>query len=50
MKGTGTSTPATGLTVAHELTHALQDQHFDLGGYDRAGCATTHAPDARCTR
>jgi hypothetical protein len=24
-------------TLAHELVHALQDQHFDLGGGDRAG-------------
>ncbi|HZP29707.1 MAG TPA: hypothetical protein VFC99_12195, partial [Acidimicrobiia bacterium] len=30
VRGTDTSTPATRVTLAHELTHALQDQHFDL--------------------
>lgn len=29
-------TPATRLTVVHELTHALDDQHFDLGAKMRA--------------
>ena len=30
VKGKSIDDPATRVTVAHELTHALQDQHFDL--------------------
>jgi hypothetical protein len=30
IRGT-TLTPATKTTLVHELTHALQDQHFDIG-------------------
>jgi hypothetical protein len=30
VKGTSTDDVATRVTVAHELTHALQDQHYDL--------------------
>jgi hypothetical protein len=30
VRGTDLDTPAKKVTVAHELTHALQDQHFDL--------------------
>ena len=30
VRGTDLDTPAKRVTVAHELTHALQDQHFDL--------------------
>jgi hypothetical protein len=30
VRGTGTIAPATRVTLAHELTHALQDQHFNL--------------------
>jgi hypothetical protein len=30
VRGTDTTAPATRVTLAHELTHALQDQHFDL--------------------
>jgi hypothetical protein len=30
VKGTDVTAPATRVTLAHELTHALQDQHFNL--------------------
>jgi hypothetical protein len=30
VRGTDTTAPATRVTLAHELTHALQDQHFNL--------------------
>ncbi len=30
VRGTGTPDPARRVTLAHELTHVLQDQHFDL--------------------
>jgi hypothetical protein len=30
VRGTDTVAPATRVTLAHELTHALQDQHFNL--------------------
>lgn len=30
VRGTAVDTPKAKVTVAHELTHALQDQHFDL--------------------
>jgi hypothetical protein len=30
VRGTDTTSPATRVTLAHELTHALQDQHFNL--------------------
>jgi hypothetical protein len=31
----GKPTPFTRVTLSHELTHALQDQHFRLGRYDK---------------
>jgi hypothetical protein len=42
VKGTSTDDPATRVTVAHELTHALQDQHFDLQKLEKAA-AKEHA-------
>ena len=36
VKGTSTDDVATRVTVAHELTHALQDQHFDLSKLEKA--------------
>ena len=38
VRGTSPSSPAVRATLVHELTHALQDQHFDLdtGRYDDA--------------
>jgi hypothetical protein len=36
VKGTNLDDVSTRVTVAHELTHALQDQHFDLQKLDRA--------------
>jgi hypothetical protein len=38
-------TPATEVTLAHELTHALQDQHFDLERMRRAA-KRAHASNA----
>jgi hypothetical protein len=38
-------TPATEVTLAHELTHALQDQHFDLTTMRRAA-TRAHASNA----
>ena len=35
VRGTDTTAPATRVTLAHELTHALQDQHFDLRALQR---------------
>ena len=45
MKGTNLDDVATRVTVAHELTHALQDQHFDLQKLDKAA-ETTHGSTA----
>jgi hypothetical protein len=36
VKGTTTDDVSTRVTLAHELTHALQDQHFDLQKLDKA--------------
>jgi hypothetical protein len=36
---------STRVTLAHELTHALQDQHFDLTSLDKAA-RRTHSTDA----
>ena len=49
VKGTGDLDAATELTVAHELTHALQDQRFDLGRLRRVG-ARNHACPTQCAR
>ena len=37
-------TPEVRLTLAHELTHALQDQHFDIGrdDFDTSGASAGH--------
>jgi hypothetical protein len=45
VRGTTLDDPATRVTVAHELTHALQDQHFDLQKLDKAA-RTTHGSRA----
>jgi hypothetical protein len=37
VKGTGPLDPTAKVTIAHELTHALQDQHFDLQKINRDG-------------
>ena len=37
VKGTNLDDVATRVTVAHELTHALQDQHFDLRKLEQGG-------------
>jgi hypothetical protein len=42
VKGKSTDDPATRVTVAHELTHALQDQHFDLQKLEK-DAAKAHA-------
>ncbi len=42
VKGTKLHDIATKVTLAHELTHALQDQHFDLTKLERAA-AKTHS-------
>ncbi len=42
VKGKSTDDPATRVTVAHELTHALQDQHFDLQKLEKEA-AKAHA-------
>jgi hypothetical protein len=36
-------TPATEVVLAHELTHALQDQHFDLDKLDRTARTSTQS-------
>jgi hypothetical protein len=36
VRGTDTTAPATRVTLAHELTHALQDQHFNLRALQRS--------------
>ena len=43
VRGTDTTAPATRVTLAHELTHALQDQHFNLRAVQRARRSTTTA-------
>ena len=48
VRGTNVDDPATRGTVAHELTHALQDQHYDLQKLDQAAQTTTHGRE-RCT-
>ena len=42
VKGTSTDDISTRVTVAHELTHALQDQHFDLRKLEK-DAAKAHA-------
>jgi hypothetical protein len=42
IRGTNLDDPAIRGTVAHELTHALQDQHYDLQKLDKAAQSTTH--------
>ncbi len=39
VKGTNLDDVSTRVTVAHELTHALQDQHFDLQKLEKAAAA-----------
>ncbi len=39
VKGTNLDDVSTRVTVAHELTHALQDQHFDLQKLEHAAAA-----------
>ena len=39
VRGTGPFTVETRVTLAHELTHVLQDQHFDLQKLDKAAAA-----------
>ena len=41
MRGDGPFTVETRVTLAHELTHVLQDQHFDLQKLDKAGQLTS---------
>ncbi len=43
VRGTDTTAPATRVTLAHELTHALQDQHFDLLKIQREAAAHDNA-------
>ena len=45
VRGTEVDTPNAKVTVAHELTHALQDQHFDLTKLEKEA-AKTHSSDA----
>lgn len=45
VKGTDLDDVSTRVTVAHELTHALQDQHFDLDRLQRAA-AKVHGSTA----
>jgi hypothetical protein len=45
VKGTDLDDVSTRVTVAHELTHALQDQHFDLDKLEQAA-AKTHGSTA----
>ena len=44
VRGTDLDSPAKKVTVAHELTHALQDQHFDLQKLAKAA-DKTHSTD-----
>ena len=47
VRGTGPFTIETRVTLAHELTHVLQDQHFDLTKlYNAASDSKTGSPDA----
>ena len=47
VRGTGPLDAAHRVTLAHELTHVLQDQHFDLNGLeDRTGRARDESSDA----
>jgi len=45
VRGTDLDSPAKKVTVAHELTHALQDQHFDLQKLGKEA-EKTHSTDA----
>jgi hypothetical protein len=45
VRGTEVDTPNAKVTIAHELTHALQDQHFDLTKLEKEA-AKTHSSDA----
>jgi hypothetical protein len=45
VRGDGLDTPAKKVTVAHELTHALQDQHFDLTKLGKAA-DKSHSSDS----
>ncbi len=42
----GSSTAYDSLTLSHELTHALQDQHFDLGNFTGDSFDESNARDA----
>jgi len=47
VRGTGQFTVETRVTLAHELTHVLQDQHFDLQKLDKAAAdSKTGSSDA----
>jgi hypothetical protein len=47
VRGTGPFTIETRVTLAHELTHVLQDQNFDLNKLDKAAeDSKTGSPDA----
>jgi hypothetical protein len=47
VRGTGPFTVETRVTLAHELTHVLQDQHFDLAKLDKAAAESkTGSSDA----
>jgi hypothetical protein len=47
VRGTGPFTVETRVTLAHELTHVLQDQHFDLQKLDEAAAdSKAGSPDA----
>ena len=47
VRGTGAFTVETRVTLAHELTHVLQDQHFDLRKLDkRADASKSGSSDA----
>jgi hypothetical protein len=47
IRGTGALAPATRVTLVHELTHVLQDQHFDLNKVQqRAADANTGSSSA----
>jgi hypothetical protein len=42
VRGNGPFTIETRVTLAHELTHVLQDQHFDLQKLDKAAADSKH--------
>jgi hypothetical protein len=42
VRGNGAFTIETRVTLAHELTHVLQDQHFDLQKLDKAAADSKH--------